>query len=272
VLGTSAVEDGAGVAGGEGGDLGGEKVAEQAAAVVEAEMFAVFGSGVAGGAGPADGGPCGRRFGRKNDGGGAIAEEAGADEDAGVVIEVAGGGADFDADDENPAGAPGLELGGGLVEGGEGGATALADEIEEGRGGRKPKAFGNIAGKAGAEVAGAGGDKEGIDLGGLELGFGQGALGGPGGKVGGVLAEAGHHGIGTEVEGFADLVQGEVAAFDAVFAGEDLAEEAAGFFGEGGEGGIGLESGEHLGLGEGASRNGEAEGVEEHGSVKFRFR
>jgi hypothetical protein len=265
VIGTGPIKHRASVAGGQGGDLGGEKIAEEAASVIETKMFAVFRRRMAGGTDPADEGTVGRRLRAQNCSGGPIAKEAGADENAGVVIEITGGGTDFHADHEDPAGASCLELCSGLVQGREGSPAALTHEIEQRGLTRKPEGFGDVAREAGAEVAGAGGNEKSIDLIGRKLGIFQSLLGGLGGEIGGVFPEAGHHGVRTKIEGFPHLVQGEVATLNAVFAGEDLAEQVAGFLRQGGEGGIHLEGLEHLGLGEGSSRNGEAEGVDEHG-------
>ena len=97
-------------------------------------------------------------------------------------------------------------------------------------------------------------------------------LGGLGSEVGGVFSEADHHSVGTKIKGLPNFVQGEVAALDAVFSRQDLAEQVAGFLRQGGEGGIHLQGLEHLGLGEGAFWDGEAEGVEIHGEVKIKIK
>ncbi|NDF17878.1 MAG: hypothetical protein EB079_07945 [Verrucomicrobia bacterium] len=47
-----------------------------------------------------------------------------------------------------------------------------------------------------------------------------------------MTAKPRHHGIGLENEGLVNLIEGQMAAFDAVFSGKDLAEEVAGFFGQ----------------------------------------
>ena len=131
MIGTGPIKYGAGVAGGQGGNLGGEKIAEQAAPMVEAQVLAVFRCGVAGGASPTDGRALGGRFRAEDYGGGAIAKETGADENAGIVVEITGGRTDFHADHEDPASAARLELGGGLIQGREGSPAALTDEIEQ---------------------------------------------------------------------------------------------------------------------------------------------
>jgi hypothetical protein len=238
MVGAGPIKHRAGVAGGQGGDFGGEEIAEEAAPVIETKMFAVFRRRVAGGTDPTDGRAFGRRLRVEDHGGGPIAKEAGANENAGVVIEITGGGTDFHADHEDPAGASCLELCGGLIQGREGSPAALTHEIEQRGRTRKPEGFGDIAREAGAEIAGAGGNEKSIDLVGRKLGLFQGLLGGLGSEIGSVFPEAGHHGVRMKIEGFPHLVQGEVATFNAVFSGEDLAEQVAGFLRQGGEGGI----------------------------------
>jgi hypothetical protein len=97
-------------------------------------------------------------------------------------------------------------------------------------------------------------------------------LGGLGGEIGGVFSEADHHRVGTKIKGLPNFVQGEVATLNAVFSGEDLAEQVAGFLRQGGEGGIHLQGLEHLGLGEGAAGDGEAEGLEIHREIKIKLK
>jgi len=228
-------------------------------------VFAVFRCGVAGGASPTDGRALGGRFRAENNGCSAIAKEAGADQDAGIVVEITGGGTDFHADHEDPAGAPGLELGGGLVQGREGSPAALTDEIEQRGRARKPKGFGDVAGETRAEIAGAGGYKKSINLIGGKVSILQSLLGGLGGEIGGVFSEAGHHGIRAKIESLPHLVQGEVATLYAIFSGENLAEKVAGFLRQGGKGGIHLQGLEHFGLGEGAGRQPKAKRLKIHG-------
>jgi hypothetical protein len=79
------------VAGGKGGDFGGEKISEKAVAVIEAEIVPVVRLKVGRGFHHADFSFCVRRFSRNDCGGGTISEEAGADENAGVVIQIRGG-------------------------------------------------------------------------------------------------------------------------------------------------------------------------------------
>ena len=76
VIGTGAIKNRTGVAGGEGWDFGRQQIPEQAAPVVEAEMFAVFRRGVAGRAGPADGRTGRRRLRTQDRGGSTIAKDA----------------------------------------------------------------------------------------------------------------------------------------------------------------------------------------------------
>jgi hypothetical protein len=90
-----AVEHRASMLGGKGGNFRREEIPQKSAAMVEAKMFAVFRSGVAGGPGPANGRPCHGSLGAKQDGRGAVAKEAGTDQDPGIVIEIGCGRTNF---------------------------------------------------------------------------------------------------------------------------------------------------------------------------------
>gem|GEM_PF-1776105 len=194
------LEDRAGVASGEFGDFGGEEVAEETLAMVEAERVAVLWFEMGDGFEEANGAFGGGRLGGEDGGGGSVSKKAGTDENAGVVIEVGGGGADFHADDEDVFGQPGGNKGGGLLNGGQGGPATEADEIEKGEGGFQAETLGEITGQTGAKVSGAGGHEEGIDLGNGEARFFDRLAGGGFGEGGGVLLEAGHHLVGLENE------------------------------------------------------------------------
>src|SRR5690606_9106088 len=98
-----------------------------------------------------------------NGGGGTVTEEAEADENAGIVVGEEGGGANFDSDGGDGGVRVGRQKTVGGAQGGDGGAAAEPDEI--GETGIRPQAelFGDMAGDSGAEVAGAGAEKEGVD-------------------------------------------------------------------------------------------------------------
>ena len=121
-----AVEHRAGMLGGKGGDFRRKKIPQKSTAMVEAKMFTVFRSRVAGRPRPTDERPRGGSLGTKQDGRGAVTKEAGADEDAGIVIEVGGSRADFHAGHQNMAGSARLNQSGRLVQGREGGAATLS--------------------------------------------------------------------------------------------------------------------------------------------------
>ena len=196
--------------------------------------------------------------------GGSVTEEAGADEHAGIVIEEEGGGADFDGDaGDNGVGLRG-EHGLGGAQGGDGGAAAEADDVLEKGVGAETKIFRDVAGHAGAEVAGAGADEQGVELVGAQSGAGERGGEGAGGEFGRGESEGGVELVGRVVENVFDVGHGEVALRDATVAFEDGFEEEERTFRETllrvGTG----EDFQALRLGESGGGNGGGEGLEMH--------
>ncbi len=75
----------------------------------------------------------------------------------------------------------------GGTESGDGGAAAETDEIAEIGVGAQSEGFRDVAGRAGAEIASAGANKEGVDFFRVKVGLGKGlgeGLSGEGGRVG----------------------------------------------------------------------------------------
>ncbi len=75
----------------------------------------------------------------------------------------------------------------GGAKGGDGGTAAEADEIAEIGVGAQAEEFRDVAGRAGAEIASAGTNKEGVDFFRVKVGLGKGlgeSLGGKGRRVG----------------------------------------------------------------------------------------
>ena len=196
--------------------------------------------------------------------GGAVAEEAGADEDAGIIVEVEGGGADFQGDAGDGGGGLGGEDGGGGAERGDGGAAAEADEVLEEGVGAEVERFRDVAGEAGAEVAGAGADEERVELIGAEAGLGEGGGERAGGEGGAGGAEEGVEFVGGAVEDFLDFRSGEVAGGDAVVAAKNVVKNEMGAAGEAAAHAGFLNDLPALGLGVGGGRDGGGEGVEIH--------
>lgn len=93
----------------------------------------------------------------------AVAEEAEADEHAGVVIQIKRGGGNLDSDCGNSSGGICREDPPCGFEEGEGGTAAEAEEVLQEGVGLEAEAFGNVAAQARAEVSGAGADEESID-------------------------------------------------------------------------------------------------------------
>ena len=94
----------------------------------------------------------------------AVAEQAGADENAGVVIEIKRRAANFNADGENSPGAPGGENGLGRPQIRQGGAAALAHQIQGEDIRAQAKPFADVARQARAQIAGAGADEDGVNF------------------------------------------------------------------------------------------------------------
>src|SRR6185436_9982338 len=99
----------------------------------------------------------------EEDGARAVAEKAGADENARIVVDVEGGAADFDADREDALRLAGVEEGTGELEIRKSGPATVTDQIREEGGGAKAEQFTHITGEAGTEVTGTGADDQGVD-------------------------------------------------------------------------------------------------------------
>jgi len=137
----STLKNGASVLGGEVRNLRGEEIAEESVAVIESEKIAMFRGEMGGGFEEAHFFLGGWSSSRNEGGGRTVPEKAGADENARIIVEIGGGGADFDANDECVTGLPRGDESGGLLNRGKGGTTAEPDEIEEGEGGAEAEAF-----------------------------------------------------------------------------------------------------------------------------------
>jgi hypothetical protein len=251
--------------GGEAGHGGREQVAQFAVALLEADVIA--GGGKVEGVeavGAQRGAGRGRRGGAPEGGRGAVAKEAGADEYAGIVVEVKGGGADLDRDAGDGGFGPRGEEGGGGAEGGDGGTAAEADEILEKGVGAEAEGFGDVAGDTGAEVASAGADEEGIELVGVQAGAGEGGGEGAAGEGGCLAAKGRVERVGGGREKIFERGKREVAGGDSAVAPENGGEGEAGAAREARAGLRGFEEAPAVGLGEARGRDGGGEGVEIH--------
>ena len=148
--------------GGEFGDGAVEEVAQAAVAVLEAEFVALdreverVESEAAQRVRARRGAPDAR--------GGAVAEEAGADDDAGIVVEVKCRRAHFDRDArDGGAGLGGEQVAGGAKRGNRG-AAAKTDEVLQENIGAEAEQLCDVAGEAGAKVTCAGSDEERVEL------------------------------------------------------------------------------------------------------------
>ena len=97
----------------------------------------------------------------------------------------------------------------------DGGAAAETDEIAEVGVGAQTEGFRDVAGRAGAEVAGAGANKEGVDFFRVKVGLGNGLGEGLGGKGRRVGFEGSVEFLRTLVKHGAEIGGGELAGGDA---------------------------------------------------------
>jgi hypothetical protein len=98
-------------------------------AVIESEKIAMFRGEMGGGFEEAHFFLGGWSSSRNEGGRRTVPEKAGADENARIIVEIGGGGADFDANDECVTGLPRGDESGGLLDCGKSGTTAEADKI-----------------------------------------------------------------------------------------------------------------------------------------------
>jgi hypothetical protein len=137
---------------------------------------------------------------------GAIPKKAGANEDSRIIIEVRCGGANFHANDKGVAGLAGGDESGGLLDGRKSGSAPKSDEIEKGKRGGEAEALGEVACKAWADVAGAGGNKEGINVREFQARISQCFTGRGLRKSRRMFLEPGHHFVGFEDKGVCHLL------------------------------------------------------------------
>ena len=121
-----------------------------------------------------------------------------------------------------------------------------------------------VAGKSRAEVAGAGGDEEGVDVRKFKSRFLESSPGGGFGEGGSVLLKAGHHFVGFKDKGIPHLFETKMAGFDAIPILENFTKNGAGSRGELMKGGTILQCSENLGLSESAGGESGADGVKKH--------
>ncbi len=152
---------------------------------------------------------------------GAVAEQAGADQHAGVVVEVHRGAADLDADRQHVLGRARGQQRAAELQVGQGGRAALADQVVGLDVGAQAEALDDIAGQARAQVAGAGADDDRVDRGRLEPRGGQRARRCLGGERRRVREEAPVQRVGIDREDLVERVEREPARLDAVVALQD---------------------------------------------------
>jgi hypothetical protein len=99
-----------------------------------------------------------------------------------------------------------------------------------------------------AEVAGAGGDEESVDVGKFKSRFLESLAGGGFSESGGVLLKAGDHFVRFEDKGIPHLFEAKMAGFDAIPILENFTKKGAGARGELMKGGTILQCSKNLGL------------------------
>lgn len=239
--------------GGEGGDRRFEQVAEFAVTVFKPNFIPIGGIVKRIEIEAAELSGLGRSF--PNGGGGPVAEEARADEHAEVVIEVEGGGANFDG----YTGYGCLRVPGentiNRAERGNGGAATESDKILQVGIVAQPQLFGQVAGHPGTEVAGAGAHHESIEIVRGDAGLRQGRAQRGGGEDRGGAAKLGVELICIHIKDTTEIGHRELARRDPGVAVEDGAEGQLTAAVEGGASRIGTQHrGPTLGLGEGLRR------------------
>ena len=115
-----------------------------------------------------------------------------------------------------------------------------------------------------AEVAGAGGDEESVDVGKFKSRFLESLSGGGFGEGGSVFLKAGNHFVGFEDKSIPHIFETKMAGFDAVPILENFTKKGAGARGELMKGGAILQCNKNLGLSESAGGESGADGVKKH--------
>ena len=116
------------------------------------------------------------RFPRQNRRARAVAKQTGADEHAGIVVEIKCRAANLDADGQDFLGAFGGQQGLGGAQIGQRRAAALADQIQREDIRAQTEPFTHVTGKARTQIAGAGADEHGVNFRGRATGVLQGAV------------------------------------------------------------------------------------------------
>ena len=206
---------------GEPRDVARQDVAQQAAALLEAQGLARRGIGQRTAAAPFDTarlriGPAGQHGGTSP-----IAEQAGADQYAGVIIQVHRRTAHFDTHREHVLRLAGAEQRVGQLPVRQRAGTPLADQIEAEHVGAQPQLLEHIAAQAGAQITGAGADDDRVDRRRRNSGALQGAGSGLGGESWRMCRVTLLQRVRVDRKHFVEAVERETAGFDAVVAGQD---------------------------------------------------
>ena len=155
----------------------------------------------------------------------AVAEQAGADQNSGVVIHEESRAANFDADGEHSFCAASGENRLARAQVRQGRAAALAHQVEGKYILAQAELFADVAGEAGAQIAGAGADQHGINCFRRTVRIFQGSTRGFGGERRRVRGEAGLQSVGRPVKNFGERFQGKVSRIYAVVPAQDFFED-----------------------------------------------
>ena len=156
--------------GGEGRHLAREDVAQHAVALLEHQRLALRWLEQRGAVGPFDPPAVRGRRCREHGCAGAVAEQAGADQNAGIVVEIHRCAAHLDADREHVRRGAGTDQRSRELKVRQRGGAALADEVVGLHVGAQAEPLGDVAREARAKIAGARADDDGADLVGGEPG------------------------------------------------------------------------------------------------------
>jgi hypothetical protein len=155
----------------------------------------------------------------------AVAEQAGADQHAGIVVEVHRRAAHLDADGQYVLAGVGRQQRTPKLKVRQCRRAALADQIEGLHVGAQSQPFDHVTREPRAQVAGAGANDEHVDVGRLQPGPGQCAFGRLRGEQGRVSEEAPRERVRVDCEGFGKRVNGKSPRFDPVVAPHDSARD-----------------------------------------------
>ena len=252
------------VVGGERRHLARQDVAQHAVLLLEHQRLALTRLDQRGTVLPFDGPAALARRGREHGRAGAVAEQAGADQHARVVVQVHRRAAHLDADRQHVRRRAGADQRSAQLQVRQRRGAALADEVEGLHVGAQAEPFDDVAREARAQIAGAGADDDGVDRRRIEPGRGERARPGLGGERRRMGEKAPIERVGVDREHLVERIEREPARLDAVVALQDGPGDEVGPAVEAGEPVRALEGRQALGLGVARRGRGRAEAAKVH--------